>query len=600
MLVVGAATASACVTTPDPFAAGSTGHRPPAVECGAPSFSCNLPFPSDSWLIPDPSTPTGVRLEVPTGAVSAEIIAKFGARDQLAEATVNADGFSPVIPVAFQLPEGLKKDAVPADGGELVQVWDLTTGERVRIHAEVSQHLHDERGVSNIIVAYPATRFEPGHRIFAGVTTGVPAGKGGLATASPSKVLASPATKTAAATVTPGISWDDYLSATSFTVRSEGSIVDDVDRMASIIREADHPFRNVSVVPPVFGGGLMVTGEVRSLDFRERDGFIARDGSATPKERWLEFVMVLPERPATPAGAPVVVYGHGIVAFKETMLVVAAQNANKGFATIAIDKPNHGTRSGSDGGHITELIWPSNLNRVQSLLLQASLDDLSLIAAITQHGAEFDLWPNQVFGASGDGQPDLDTESLHYLGTSLGGVLGATVIGLAPEIDAAYLQVPGAGIIDTLFHSLVWGIFQSIVPSNATYGDNHVLTFFAQNLLDRADSANYLTRIRDRGTPVFISYGLDDGLVRNQATERMIGLLDLPLVGRQWGPLPAPLLSGAKSAMPTDGRGFSQVPTDQIPESFAKPLLTHLSFTDPLSSATLDAWLDARTAIISE
>ncbi|NLA36433.1 MAG: hypothetical protein GX868_12235 [Actinobacteria bacterium] len=567
---------------------------PAASECGAASFSCNLPYPSDTWLVADPSTRTGVRLDVPEGAVGAEVLAMFGDRDQIADAEVGADGFSSVTPVALQLPDALAPDAIPADGGDVVQAWDITSGERIRIHAEVSQHLNDERGVRNIVVAYPATRFEPGHRVFVAVLPGVVAFGGNAAAPSGSKAWASAQTRDAAARFVPQVAWQDVLAATSFTVRSDESFSADVDRMVAEVHAADLGFRNITIAPSPLGGAVMVSGEVQSLDYRQSDGTIARDGSARAAKQWLSFVMVLPERPASPKGAPVMVYGHGIIAMKESMLVVSRDAAAKGYAVIAIDKPNHGTRVGPDGGHIAELNWPSNLSRLQSLMLQAILDDISLITAVTKNGGVFDVSPNTWFGPSGDGVADLDLDSIYYSGTSLGGVLGSAVVALEPAIDAAYLQVPGTGIIDVLFHSMAWGLFQSVVPGNAPYGDNHALTFFAQNLLDRADATNYLHRIRERGTPVFVSYGLDDGLVRNETTERMAEILELPFVGRQYDPLPAALLDGAVDEMPADGNGFHQVPTDQMPDWFLRPLQTHIAFLEPASHATLDRWLDDR------
>ena len=141
-------------------------------------------------------------------------------------------------------------------------------------------------------------------------------------------------------------------------------------------------------------------------------------------------------------------------------------------------------------------------------------------------------------------------------------------------------------------------MFRGIVPTGAPYGETHVLTFFAQNLLDRADNTYYLDRIRQRGTPIFLSYAVDDGIVPNTSTERMISLLDLPLVGRQAGPIPSWLASSRSSTMPTDGRGYGQVPTGELYGNILKPFLTHLEFMNPISVSALDAWLDGRTAAL--
>ena len=78
----------------------------------------------------------------------------------------------------------------------------------------------------------------------------------------------------------------------------------------------------------------------------------------------------------------------------------------------------------------------------------------------------------------------------------------------------------------------------------------------------------------------------------------MISLLDLPLVGRQAGPIPSWLASSRSSTMPTDGRGYGQVPTGELYGNILKPFLTHLEFMNPISVSALDAWLDGRTAAL--
>lgn len=591
------ATVLAGCVGPDPLGglASSRNDAPPpaATTCGADSYSCILPFPSDRWQIADPTTATGVRLEVPPNAVDPAVLAKLGPRDEVREALLGADGFSPLTPVVFQLPEALAPSSIPADGGDLVAVWDVTTGARVPIRAEVSQFRADERGAHNIVLAWPRTKFEYGHQIFGRVGRGVVDAAGGAATASPSLESASAATREAAVVDT-AADWPDYLSATSFVVRTEQSIVADVDRLAGILRSEDHPVRYLKVLPSLLGGAAVVEGQLRSTDFREADGVIPRDGSATPRERWLDFTLVVPDHGASPDGAPVVMYGHGITAFKESMLVVSGQNASKGYATIGIDLPNHGTRV-PDGGHIVELAQPNQLGRVESSLLQGELDQLSLLLAIP-HLADLDVLPRDwLANTGGDGVGELDTSHVLYQGTSLGGVLGGTFLALAPEIEAAFLQVPGSGIIDTLVHSLVWELFKNIVPGGAPLGETHVLTFFAQTLLDRADNTYYLDRIRRRGTPVYVSYAIDDGVVPNFSTERMLALLDLPMTGKRWGPVGLGLDADWTAAMPADGRAFSQVPTDELYGNVLKPFLTHLEFLNPVSVSALDLWLDDRT-----
>ncbi|MEI2654739.1 MAG: hypothetical protein V9G12_21805 [Microthrixaceae bacterium] len=111
---------------------------------------------------------------------------------------------------------------------------------------------------------WPAVKFAYGHQIFAALRRGVTALDGTPAHASPSLEQASPATRAVAARVEPSIPWDDYLTATSFVVRTEQSIVADVDRLAGLVRADDHPIRNVEVRPSLIGGAAALSGRFAS------------------------------------------------------------------------------------------------------------------------------------------------------------------------------------------------------------------------------------------------------------------------------------------------------------------------------------------------
>lgn len=529
---------------------------------------------------------------IPPNIIPPAVRAKLGPRDESAEALIDADGFSPLSPIVFQLPDPIDAERLPADGGNVVVVRDLTTGAKVPIRAEVSSFKTDERGARNIVLVWPRTKFEYGTRYFAGITRGVRTPSGALARPSGSLASVSAATRSASASNAP-VPWSSYLTATSFMTRSKASIVSDVIRMASVVRKTDHPVRGLHIGPTVVGGAALVTGQVSISDFRSADKVISRDGSAKPTPRWIDFMMTMPAQPASAKGAPVVVYGHGLSTTKETMLIVAGQNAAKGYATIAIDMPNHGTRT-LDGGYLFDITNAGSLGRLESMPLQGELDQISLLSAIQRHLKSMDLMP--LGSAGGDGVPDLDTSHLLFMGTSLGGFLGASVAAIAPEVDGVFLQVAGSGIMPTLFGSILWEALKSVVPSNAAYGEAHLLMSMAQGLLDRSDNSFYLDRLVQRKTPFFLVYAIDDGVVPNENSERMIGLMRLRMTGRQYGPIWPALTSSKVATMQPGGSGFAQVPTTELNGSIAKPLLTHVEFVDPLSVATLDRWLDQRSA----
>jgi predicted dienelactone hydrolase len=58
----------------------------------------------------------------------------------------------------------------------------------------------------------------------------------------------------------------------------------------------------------------------------------------------IAFTLTTPNNPK-PGPMPVVIFGHGLVTERRFVLAVASSLASKGYATIAIDFPYHGTRT---------------------------------------------------------------------------------------------------------------------------------------------------------------------------------------------------------------------------------------------------------------
>jgi hypothetical protein len=580
-------------------AASSTTQRPCTDQAVT---SCLLPYPSDRWIVDDRTTPTGVRLDVPADVLPSKITAQLGPGGTIADVFGGVDGFSPLTPIVFELPRPVDPTTLPADGGSAFGVFDVTTGQRVAVRAEVSQDANRLGADGRIVMAWPVTRFGYGHRIVAVLTDALRARGGDVlpraAGLDPSAAAegAAAAARTARLAadvqqVAPGW-WDRAVSATGFVVRSLAGITGDVDAMAAVVRSQDHPIRGVSIGPSLIGGAAAVRGQVQVTDFRDADGIIPRGAAIVGRPHWVDFLMVMPAHPAGPAGAPIAIYGHGILASKETMLVVSGANAAKGIATLGIDVPNHGSRQ-DEGGFLLDLTTPRKFPRLTSMALQAELDELSLLSAVQQHFGQLDLMPwNLLTGSRRDGVPDLDPTRVLYEGTSMGGFLGASFVALAPELLGAFLQVPGSGIIDTLYHSLIWLLFTSVEPAGASAGDAQALVGAVGMLLDRADNTYLLDRIRTAGTPLWVAYSANDGIVPNTSTNRMLTLLGLPVDGPTSAPVPPGLVR--VTSMPPDGSGATQTPTGYLDGNWAKPLLTHVAFVDPVPMAALRTWLDQR------
>ena len=555
--------------------------------------SCALPYPSDQLTVEDRSTPTGRRVSLPRDLIPAAAQDALGPGAKLDDVQADADGFSAVGPVIFELDRPVDPASLPVDGGDVVRAFDVADGDPVDLRVELSFDSVLRGGAGTIVMAWPMTRWEPGHtyvaRLADGLTspTGPPArpdgmdGPAGSFIASVSEDLSR----------IEGDRWPTTVAATRFTVRSTSSATGDLEAMVATARRADHPVRNFSVVPPVLvgSGAAMVFGEVRLTDFRDADG-VARPGPAT--DAWAPFMMTLPAQSAGPAGAPVVVYGHGLMASKETLLVVAGTNAARGMATIGIDMPNHGARQEGQGGFLLDILNPASFGRLASMPIQGEVDTVSLVQAITTHMSDLDLAGSGPAGwMAPDGVADLDTSRLFYEGTSMGGVLGASSVAHLDELQGAYLQVPGSGIADILYHSVLWPLFSGLIPQGLGAGDAAALQGLGTLLLDRSDNTYLLDHLRDAERPVFLQYGLGDWVVPNVNTERLAALVDLPLVGPEIAPIQLEVRRTGTVGIPSDGRGVAQVDPVSTPKEVAF-FLAHLSFlTEQVAYDLLDQWL---------
>ncbi|WP_432459327.1 VolA/Pla-1 family phospholipase [Agarivorans sp. QJM3NY_25] len=161
-------------------------------------------------------------------------------------------------------------------------------------------------------------------------------------------------------------------------------------------------------------------------------------------------------------GWPVVMFQHGITTLKETAAGIAAGYAAQGYAVVAIDLPYHGSRAidlDGDGqpdlsANLDAQVF-ANLSSFLSIrenLRQSSADILALRAALQATTAP----------------AELDGSKVHFVGQSLGSVVGIPVAALAKivtvngmdvdyRLDSAALSVPGGGLAGVFLYSPSFG-----------------------------------------------------------------------------------------------------------------------------------------------
>lgn len=261
-----------------------------------------------------------------------------------------------------------------------------------------------------------------------------------------------------------------------------------------------------------------------------------------------------------PGGWPVLIFQHGITRSREDMLAVADSFADAGFAVVAIDLPLHGVTDTSDP------LYASAANPLYAglgLPATGSIErtfDLALIAppAIDPSGSHFinltslltsrdnvregvaDLItftrtvPGVSFGAAGAA-----SAAVHYLGHSLGAIVGGTFLAVMPaaQIGTATLANPGGGIARLLEDSPTFApeINAGLEAQGLTPGTTLYAQFFrdAQTVVDSGDPINFIAlasaahpihmlQVVGGGAVAGCTSTLPDQVVPNSATQRLV------------------------------------------------------------------------------
>ncbi len=290
---------------------------------------------------------------------------------------------------------------------------------------------------------------------------------------------------------------------------------------------------------------------------READGTFAAQAPVR-----IPVTLVLPAAPPPASGYPVVLHGHGLSNDRGSMLSNANELARAGFAIVGIDDVLHGTRAGLadessrfpgswDGpdGIPDTLPFPvaffgafANFLIPRDSFRQTVLDQVSLVRLV--QNPALDLSP---LAASDGTVPRLDGTRVAWSGGSLGGIVGSMVASVETEIDAAALQVPGAGFIP-----FVVAASAELAPLIATIAENsfeppgdepldeaHPLAILLSQITEAGDPAAYVGAMqgaRPDGAParhphVLVTYAWDDEVLPNLSTHALLRAMGVPLAG---------------------------------------------------------------------
>lgn len=529
-------------------------------QCNPSSVAtCGLPFPSAYWSEADAGSPTGVRLAVSDQILRTEVLEQLPAADGYTPAGIfNGDtGFSAATSALFEFENAPDPESLPADGGEAIRAFNLTTGEEIPIRVKLSDYAASDfvSAPSNVVVVHPVSRWNFGAKVLVIVTKSLAvAGETSdfqavLDASAPGSAEHAYLQQLSEHIQQSGISLSDARNATVFQVRDRAEVVDPLRALVDEAYDAPQTIRNLNVRYNYDNADIhaLVTGELRLYGYRTNGGTGKVDFHAQPAEQWTTFRLTVPAA-ARKGGAPVALYAHGLGGNKDSDSRVFDSNAELGIATFGIDFPNHGDRIDQDGGGVFDNLVTERIGGQVGMVNQNPIDFAAAQKALQSELAHLDIakkptWWNW-WGRGKDNVPDLDTSRIMMQGTSLGGVLGMTYAALAPDMKAVAFQVAGIGITGILSDSILWELaFAGLVPSRANGAEALLMQNAIQQELDYGDPINYAELFRHpdkprEARPMLLMTGAGDSVVPNPSSTAAANLIDLPLVGEKLYDMP--------------------------------------------------------------
>ena len=327
---------------------------------------------------------------------------------------------------------------------------------------------------------------------------------------------------------------EDESEVSGITVFTTQSIDEEILAATNEVlgRQPEIVANSIQITPGSDGVAAVVVGRFTAPQFQDADGtFVVQDSRPVVQgTEELEFELVIPE--TTAENQPpfqVIIYQHGLLGHKEQDMGAKRAQAKAGFASLAIDAVEHGTR-GSGEGLVNVLNFFTisseegtfNMPVLRDNFRQTFLDLVSL-AELVPVLAEVDLLPD----GNPDGVYELRADPVYLSGHSLGAVISAGAGALSPRIPIVNLSTGGGRLATNLFmRSEVLGFFiDALKPEGTTDTDVRRFMPLLQMLIERGDPVN-LARLVIAEPPTgsaskHVLFGTvkDDGYVPNPSNE---------------------------------------------------------------------------------
>ncbi len=441
--------------------------------------SRNVPFPNDLFTYIDPTSPTYRRVYMTSGNVATfydPVIAKW---PTLAESMDQLNGFgcfgsllipASTAPMAGQLPVGGEASAqdrlvmliTDADSPHNGEFWSLTCEWNTTVSA---------------IQCRPRKSLPENTTVTVAVLDDLAASDGGCYRADnhfqyiraaeadtehPYFQLLEPYRRSYIdmfdALDAAGIPRERVLSGMQYTtVDISHDMVSVHDQLVE--EAADNPptWHDVTYTPQAADSPIdvIIEGKIDIPDWRDRDsGWFNRDEEGLPystRENEIDFRLTIPKTDGDyPQPFPVAIHGHGIMSSMWEVRSVGEILAPYGIAVLGIDFEFNGARStGNEIVDALSMINVFNPAKMRDVQRQTAAEIMWLVQLV-RNLDDLDVVP---YATTGDGDPDLDTDSIFYTGHSWGSIMAGEFIAFIPEIDTFALDAPAGDWISIAMES---------------------------------------------------------------------------------------------------------------------------------------------------
>ena len=291
------------------------------------------------------------------------------------------------------------------------------------------------------------------------------------------------------------------------------------------------------------------------------------------ENREIDFTMLIPKSLAeNNTSGPLTVFGHGLFGDGDSYAMNARSVANE-YQTVVIATDFKGWSSDGDLDAMTfALMDLKEFQYQQERQMQAVVNHISMVRTITGICSDIEHFKH-------NGTNMIDVETVNYIGISLGGLRGPSLLAFVPELDWGVLWVGGTSFTHQVERSTHYGSdehpgqFFELLSSDVSLPsrlDRAVCIALLQSIWDSTDGETYLP-FRETGYDdvlepfdMFYLTSMMDAQVTTLSADRAVRTGNVPVVnGSAYHPFGVDVVEGpieGSSAAYFDG-DFPPLPT---------------------------------------